>query len=133
MLSLGWLRRGSLGEVQMMVWTDERMDDLATRVDAGFDRVDHDIRDLATRMEAGFERVDSEFRDVRAQMDLRFTRVDDEFRGVRAQMDTRFERVDSEIQSLRSDIRNFGIAVVIGLVGVIAALMGAIATGALAG
>ena len=66
-------------------------------------------------------------------MDAGFKRVDNEFRDVRAQMDTRFERVDSEIQGIRSDIRNFGIALVVSLVGVIAALMGAIASGALTG
>ena len=29
-----------------MAWTDERLDDLARRMDAGFERVDRDIRDL---------------------------------------------------------------------------------------
>lgn len=28
------------------MWTDERLDDLSHRVDAGFDRVDSDIREL---------------------------------------------------------------------------------------
>ena len=28
------------------MWTDERLDDLAQKVDAGFDRVDNDIREL---------------------------------------------------------------------------------------
>ena len=28
------------------MWTDERLDDLSNRVDAGFDRVDRDIREL---------------------------------------------------------------------------------------
>lgn len=31
---------------QRTAWTDERLDDLARRMDAGFDRVDRDIRDL---------------------------------------------------------------------------------------
>ena len=30
------------------MWTDERLDDLARKVDAGFDRVDRDIRELRT-------------------------------------------------------------------------------------
>lgn len=34
-----------------MAWTDERLDDLAQRMDAGFERVDRDIREL--RMEIG--------------------------------------------------------------------------------
>jgi hypothetical protein len=28
------------------MWTDERLDDLSNRVDAGFERVDTDIREL---------------------------------------------------------------------------------------
>jgi hypothetical protein len=28
------------------MWTDERLDDLSHRVDAGFERVDNDIREL---------------------------------------------------------------------------------------
>ncbi len=28
------------------MWTDERLDDLSNRVDAGFERVDADIREL---------------------------------------------------------------------------------------
>lgn len=32
------------------MWTDERLDDLSKRMDAGFERVDRDIRDLRTLM-----------------------------------------------------------------------------------
>ena len=32
------------------MWTDERLDDLAQKVDAGFERVDRDIRDLRMLM-----------------------------------------------------------------------------------
>ncbi len=32
------------------MWTDERLDDLSQKVDAGFDRLDRDIRDLRTLM-----------------------------------------------------------------------------------
>jgi hypothetical protein len=46
--------------MQRVAWTDERLDDLARRMDAGFeradrsfDRVDRDIRDL--RLELGEE------------------------------------------------------------------------------
>ena len=30
------------------MWTDERLDDLSKKVDAGFERVDTDIRELRT-------------------------------------------------------------------------------------
>jgi hypothetical protein len=32
--------------MERTMWTDERLDDLSNRVDAGFDRVDSDIREL---------------------------------------------------------------------------------------
>jgi hypothetical protein len=33
-------------------WTDERLDDLSRRVDAGFTRVDADLRGLDARLDA---------------------------------------------------------------------------------
>jgi hypothetical protein len=32
--------------MERVAWTDERLDDLARRIDAGFDRIDADIREL---------------------------------------------------------------------------------------
>lgn len=42
-------------------WTDERLDDLANRMDRGFDRVDRDIRDLRAETNARFDRLESRF------------------------------------------------------------------------
>lgn len=42
-------------------WTDSRLDDFKTSVDARFD-------DLAHRMDAGFARVDGELRDIRGEL-----------------------------------------------------------------
>ncbi|HEY5976637.1 MAG TPA: hypothetical protein VIT85_02165 [Solirubrobacterales bacterium] len=36
-------------------WTDERLDDLAGRMDAGFDRVDSELRLLRTETNARFD------------------------------------------------------------------------------
>jgi hypothetical protein len=36
--------------VERTAWTDERLDDLARRMDAGFQRVDADIRELRTEV-----------------------------------------------------------------------------------
>jgi hypothetical protein len=36
--------------MERTVWTDERLDDLARKMDHGFDRLDRDIRDLRTLM-----------------------------------------------------------------------------------
>jgi hypothetical protein len=36
--------------MERTMWTDERLDDLAHKVDVGFERVDRDIRDLRMLM-----------------------------------------------------------------------------------
>jgi hypothetical protein len=36
--------------MERTMWTDERLDDLAKKVDAGFERVDRDIRELRMLM-----------------------------------------------------------------------------------
>ena len=42
--------------VERVAWTDERLDDLARRIDNGFERVDADIRDLRVEVrETGAE------------------------------------------------------------------------------
>ena len=46
--------------MERVAWTDERLDDLSGRMDAGFDRVDRDIRDLRSEMHGGFADVRSE-------------------------------------------------------------------------
>ncbi len=41
-----------MGFVERTAWTDERLDDLARRMDGGFARVDADIRELRAEMRA---------------------------------------------------------------------------------
>lgn len=50
--------------MERMAWSDARLDDLARRMDAGFERVDADLRELRSevgslrgRMDEGFEAV----------------------------------------------------------------------------
>lgn len=38
--------------MERAAWTDERLDDLARRVDAGFARIDADIRELRAELRA---------------------------------------------------------------------------------
>ena len=42
-------------------WTDERLDDLARRVDDGFNRVDRRFDSLEARLDARFDGIDSRF------------------------------------------------------------------------
>lgn len=68
-------------------WTDERLDELAARMDKGFDDVKVEVRDLRSDMGKGFERVDADIRELRSDMKKGFERVDDRFVAV----DTRFD------------------------------------------
>lgn len=89
-----------------MDWTDERMDDLASRMDAGFLRTDHDIRDLRSEIAALREETHDGFAAVRKEMS-------DQFGQLHGMM-------------LRGMI-----ALIVGLLGVLAALVGVVATLAL--
>jgi predicted nuclease with TOPRIM domain len=76
-------------------WTDERLDDLAARVDRGFDRVDADIRELRAEMKTGFERIDDRFE----RIDDRFERIDGRFERI----DGRFERIDDRFSAMQAE------------------------------
>jgi hypothetical protein len=54
--------------MERVAWTDERLDDLSGRMDAGFDRVDRDIRDLRGEMNAGFADLRGEINALRVLM-----------------------------------------------------------------
>jgi hypothetical protein len=51
--------------MERVAWTDERLDDLSARMDAGFARVDRDIRDLRGEMQAGFAEIRGELNALR--------------------------------------------------------------------
>lgn len=69
-------------------WTDERLDELAARMDKGFDDVNVEVRDLRSDMGKGFERVDADIRELRSDMKKGFERVDDRFAAVDARFDS---------------------------------------------
>ena len=60
-------------------WTDERLDDLAKRMDKGFDEVKGEIRDLRAHTDKGFEAAKGEIRELRHEMNEGFARVDSKF------------------------------------------------------
>lgn len=51
-------------------WTDERLDDLARRVDDGFNRVDEDLRALRTELSS---RIDAQGAELAARIDAQGT------------------------------------------------------------
>jgi hypothetical protein len=76
--------------VERTAWTDERLNDLANRMDAGFARIDADIRELRVELRS-------------------------EIGGLRAEL-------RGEIGALRLMLLRVGGGIMVGLVGVIAAI-----------
>jgi hypothetical protein len=64
-------------------WTDERLDDLATRMDRGFTEIRSD-------MDRGFERVDLEMRNLRGEMKS-------DVEALRTEVSTRFGSLERTI------------------------------------
>jgi archaellum component FlaC len=97
-------------------WTDDRMDDLAQRVDLRFDHVDE-----------RFDRVDERFK----AMDERFDRVDDEIKGVRSELreDTRELRqaIEAQGSELNRRFETLQKTLLGGFLGVIGAILTPIA------
>jgi hypothetical protein len=60
-------------------WTDGRLDDLAKRMDKGFDEVKGEVRDLR-------EETKAEFRELRGEMNSRFNSVDARFDALQRTM-----------------------------------------------
>jgi hypothetical protein len=56
-------------------WTDERLDDLAARMDRGFDRVDRDIREVRGEMNTRFDAMNARFDAMQRTMILGFISV----------------------------------------------------------
>lgn len=102
-----------------MAWTDERLDDLADRMDAGFARTERELRDL--RREAFGSRTD-----LHGAMGALRTEV-------KADIDALRTEVKADIGELRTITLRFGVAIVTCLVGVIATLIGVVATGSISG
>ncbi len=90
--------------MQRMAWTDERLEERFDSIDRRFDDVDRRFNDVDRR----FDEVDRKF-------DL---------------VDRRFDRVEGEVVALRRDmsglqttLNRVGVGIIIGLVGVIAAVL----------
>lgn len=73
--------------MQRVAWTDERLDDLAARMDAGFDRVDRDIRELRS-----------------------------EVSGVRGDLKSEAAALRGEIAELRTTMRRVGGGIIVAMI-----------------
>jgi DNA anti-recombination protein RmuC len=108
--------------MQRMAWTDERLEERFDGIDRRFDEVDNRFEQVDKR----FEQVDKRFE----QVDKRFEQVDRRFE----QVDRRFDRVEGEIVELRREmhagfaslhsiLNRTGAGVILGLIGVIGAII----------
>lgn len=68
---------------QQSVWSDQRLDDLATSVRDGFARLDARIGHFENRVDHRFGRVDDRFN----QMEGRFDQMEGRFTGLEARID----------------------------------------------
>ncbi len=121
-----------------MAWTDDRMDDLASQMAAGFERTDHEIGALRAEMREGFRDVRAEFKaDIEAlrtdvKGDIETLRGD--FKTDNAALRTELKRdiekshteLRSDIAEMRSTMWRFGIGLLIGLFALVGTLIGMI-------
>jgi hypothetical protein len=56
-------------------WVDNRLDDLARRMDRGFDRVDTDLREIRSEMNSRFTAVDARFDAMQRTMIVGFASI----------------------------------------------------------
>jgi hypothetical protein len=136
--------------VQRVAWTDERLDDLANRMDAGFARIGGEIREL--RLEIGVLRTETrtESRSLRTELKGDIAELRTEVKGDIAELRTEVKgdiaelrtevkgdiaelrtEVKGDIEGLRAVMVRFGIAIVVCLVGMIATMGGAAVTGSI--
>ena len=65
----------SMAVMEREKWTDERLDDLAGRVDRGFAEVKGEVRDLRAEMNERFNSVDLRFDAMQRTMILGFASI----------------------------------------------------------
>jgi len=139
----------SVEEVQLMAeWTDERMDDLAANMTAGFDRTDRAIGELRGEISTLRTDLEREIKGVRAEMKADNASLRGEFKagidGLRADMSTGIDGLRAEmnagIDGLRAEVKadlgalnammfRFCIAAILVMGGLATALVGVLAVG----
>lgn len=87
-------------------WTDERLDDLNTKVDVGFAHVDK-----------RFDRVDEDISGLRGDLNC-------EAKAIRGEINTRFDKVDERFEGLRRDLLVAAVVIIAALIACCATLIG---------
>lgn len=97
--------------------TDKRLDDLNRKVDAGFVRVEGDIRDLRAEMIGLRTDMKGEMNGLRTEMGELRTELKGDAGNLRAEMNARFEAVEGRFDSLQRTLIGGAVAVVVALIG----------------
>jgi hypothetical protein len=120
-------------EAMREAWTDDRLDDLANRMDRGFDRVDADVRELRAETKSEFALLRSEmcerFDKAEGQVDSRLDKIESESGSRFDKADRTFERIDARLDSIQRTIAMGAIAMTTAFIAGFAALGGIIAAG----
>jgi len=98
-------------ETMRSTWTDERMDDLARRIDSGFERVHAEFRALRTELHSDIGGLRGEL-----HSDIGGLRgeVHSEMGALRGEMNARFERVDARFDSMQRTMFGMMATIVVG-------------------
>lgn len=89
-------------------WTDDRIDDLAHRMDAGFDRVDRDIREVRAEMRAGFDAVNARFDSMNDSINARFDSASDSVNARFDAVNARFDALTGRLEALQRTMLRVG-------------------------
>lgn len=95
--------------MERAAWTEERLDDLAESIRAGFGRLDQDSRDLRSDLNDGLSDLRGETHEGMA--------------GLRGEIQVLRTEMQHEFSSLRTVMFTFGGGVILALIGVIAAIL----------
>jgi len=90
-------------------WSDERLDDLNSKVG-----------DLGRRMDLGFAQLRAEMNARFDRMDARFDRVDERFERMDERFERMDERMDARFEAMQRVMIQAGAVVVAALIGLIA-------------
>jgi hypothetical protein len=86
-------------------WTDERLDDLARRVDDGFTRIDQELRTLRTDLGG---RIDAQGAELSARIDAQGARIDAQGTDLAARIDAQGAELGARIDALQRTMVQVG-------------------------
>jgi hypothetical protein len=98
-------------------WTDDRLDELSTKVNDGFARADK-------KMDAGFARVDGDIRELKGEMNQRFEKVDQRFDKVEGKIESLDSKFDTKFDGLNKTLLGAAVSVIVTLIVCCATLIG---------